>query len=294
MYNMGMIRFKFDIESQKDRYDAVKDKFKNKDFFQKLNFYVLPFMPEKFRSRVIYFPINRNDKKIYLKSIKKINKLQNEWVDSESVFLNKLRIYFPKIDDIDIYIEPSIYGTIGSYDTKYENSVYVYPRYDRKLVDIQKLLINALTHYFHFNPKDDMDEANETWQEKQRMAKKIQEDIFPSQKFRSMTEILDRQFSGKLAEESIKYLQELGFIKLNKVDEPSNLTRSESVIFDLLNENKNKVVSFDQIANYIWKDMSDVKYSEYAITKLIERLKKKLPKNIIHVQRGLGYILISS
>lgn len=289
-----MIYWNYSIENQTKIYKLVLEKLKNFDFFQSLNFYVLPHMPQKFRGRVLYLPNLNNNKKLFSKYIKKINLLQNEWINSEKELIKKLRRYFPKIDSIDIYIEPSLYGTIGSYDTKYNNSIYVYPRYDRKLMDVQKLLINALTHYYMFDSKDDMNESDKDWVKKQKISKEIQEDIFPDHKYKSMTEILDRQFAGHLAEKSIKYLQELGFLKLKVVNKPNNLTKSESEVFDLLLRNKNKLVSFDQIADCIWKDKSDEKYSEYAMTKLIERLKKKLPKNIIHTQRSIGYILISS
>lgn len=289
-----MVKWSYTLTNQDKIYNLVYQKLKNFDFFQNLNFYVLPHMPLKFRNRVIYFPKANNTRKLFKKRLNKIDKLQNEWIKSEPKFVKKIKTYFPKIDNINIYIEPSTYGTVGSYDTKYNNSVYIYPRYDRSLIDIQKLLINALTHYFMFDPKDDMNEANGNWLEKQKVSKEIQEKIFPDRKLRSMTEILDRQFAGKLAEESIKYLQALRLIKLTEIDKPANLTKSESVVFNLLRENKNKIVSFDEIADCIWKDKSEEKYSEYAITKLIERLKKKLPKNIIHVQRGFGYILISS
>lgn len=289
-----MAKWNYTLENQDKIYNLVYEKLKKFDFFQNLNFYVLPFMPQKFRDRVIYFPLDRDDKKLFTRNIKRVDRLKTEWEKSEGNFFDKLRSYFPKVDELNIYIEPSIYGTIGSYDTKYNNSVYIYPRYDRNLIDIQKLLINALTHYFMFDPKDSMEALSPIWQEKQKIARQIQESIFPSPKFKSLTEILDRQFSGKLAEKSIRYLQELGFIKLIKVDKPANLTKDESAVFDLLNENKNKIVSFGDIADSIWKENSAEKYSEYAITKQIERLKKKLPKNIIHVQRGVGYILISS
>lgn len=145
-----------------------------------------------------------------------------------------------------------------------------------------------------FDPKDDMNKSNKDWIKKQKISKEIQGDIFPDHKYKSMTEILNRQFAGHLAEEGIKYLQELGFLKLKVINKPNNLTRNESEVFDLLIKCKNRIVSFDEIANCIWKDKSEEKYSEYAITKLIERLKRKLPKYTIHTQRCVGYILVSS
>ncbi|MBP9817267.1 helix-turn-helix domain-containing protein [Candidatus Shapirobacteria bacterium] len=62
-------------------------------------------------------------------------------------------------------------------------------------------------------------------------------------------------------------------------------------MFDVLKKYIGQLVSFDRIATELWQE-SEEKYSEYAITKLIERLKKKLPKYSIHSQRGVGYILV--
>lgn len=289
-----MITWSYTLDNQKNIHNYISEKLKSFDFFQNLHFYVLPFMPLKFRARVIYYPKAINIEKLFYKQKNKIKLKEHKWKLSEKKFLKKLAQFFPEVENLKIHIQPSLIGTIGSYEIKGTNCIYLYPRYDRKIISIQKLLINVLTHYFYFDPNDDMKTVSENWYKKQEMAKKIQEKIFPKEKFKSMTEVLDRQFSGKLAEASIKYLKELGLLKLKLVSKPYNLTLEESLLFDLLAKNKNKVVDFDMISDAIWKDKSIDKYSEYAITKLVERLKKKLPKGTIHPQRGIGYILITS
>ena len=109
---------------------------------------------------------------------------------------------------------------------------------------------------------------------------------------KTMHDILDTEFSGKLAEESIKYLKELGVVKENEIKIISKLTKFQKNIFDLLNLKKGSLVSFDEIAKSIWGENYFDKYSEYAITKHIEELKKKITKNSIHSQRGYGYVLV--
>ena len=278
-----MIQFKFDLNSQTYRYNAVKDKIKNKDFYQKLNFYVLPFMPEKFRNRVIFLPEKVEPEKVYKKYRSKIRYLENKWNIVNKEFIKKLTIYFPKVNSMNIVISPQLYGSLGSVEEN-GNPIYIFPRFDRSIVGIQKLIINALVR--HSN-------QSKSWEENQLIISSIQHAFFPNSK--SMLNILDTEFAGKLAEESAKYLEKLRASSKFEVDKPENLTRSERGVMNLLLRNKNKLVTFDQIAEEIWREKAYEKYSEYAITTIIKKIKKKLKqktdKHIIQAQRGVGYIL---
>lgn len=278
-----MITFKFDLESQRQNYDLVIKKLKETDFYQNLNFYVLPKMPEKTRDRVVYLPETFEPEKIYKKHRIELDKLKEVWTKVEKEFVKNIKSVFPYIDNLEIQISPSLYGTIGFYEIL-ENKIIVKPRYDRSIVAVQKLIINSLVHYF--NPELD-------WEQKQAKVAEIQATFFP--KHKSMLKILDTQFAGKLAEESAKYLEKLKASSKFEFNKPENLTKSERNLLNLLLRNKNKLVTFDQIAEEIWREKVFEKYSEYAITTLIKKLKKKLRqktnKNIIHPQRGVGYIL---
>lgn len=284
-----MVTFKFDIEEQFENYKTVKNKLKTY-FYQDLKFYVLPFMPEKFRGRVVFLPKTCEPEKIYKKQKLRIDKLEKDWNMVKNQFLKKLKKIFPEIDSVNITISPQLYGTIGSYSLSKAN-IKVKPRYDRSILSLQGLIINALTHYFLFDYKNKMFTYSQTWLEKQNRADEITSQILPPKKPKSMTSILDTEFAGKLAEESSKYLERLKSNSKTEIQKPNDLTKNENVVFNLLLRNKNKLVSFEEISNWLWEDKSEEKYSEYAITKLIERLKKKLPKSLIQSQRGIGYIL---
>lgn len=284
-----MFNFRFELEKQEGYYNLVKNKLKTQ-FYQNLHFYVLPTMPEKFRNRVIYFPETFDPEKIFKKQRIKIETLEKKWNKNEKDFLKKLKKYFPKLDSIDITISPQLYGTIGSYRLD-AGKIIVKPRYDRNLLGLYKLIITALTHYFTYGYEDNLESKTEIWEEKQVKSKEIEEKILAKTKSKSMIKVLDTEFAGRLAEESNIYLEKLKVNSKQIINKPDSLTKKENIVFNLLLRNKNKLVSFEEISEWLWKENLEEKYSEYAITKLIERLKKKLPKNIIHSQRGVGYIL---
>lgn len=288
-----MITWKFDINRQEEYYNSVKRQLE-RDIYQELKYYVLPFMPEKFRGRVIYLPEICEPLKIYSKQKFRLSKLESEWNNSQAEFEKNIISYFSDLESVNVIISPSFYGSVGWYGFwDNEKTILVRPRYDRKLIDIQKLIVNALTHFFYISKENNLDK--DTWLEKQKKAKEIQAVIFKNDteasKSKNIHEILDSEFSGKLAEESIKYLRKIGILKEQEIKILDKLTRSQKLLFELLILNKGKLVSFDQIAKVIWGDDYYEKYSEYSITKHIEELKRKITKNSIHAQRGYGYIL---
>ncbi|OGG17983.1 hypothetical protein A3D78_05880 [Candidatus Gottesmanbacteria bacterium RIFCSPHIGHO2_02_FULL_39_14] len=75
------------------------------------------------------------------------------------------------------------------------------------------------------------------------------------------------------------------------------LSKQEKIVLDRLYKTKGKLVSYDTIGETLWKDDPE-KYSLWAISQIIRRLRKKLtlyllqPK-IIKSVRGEGYILLN-
>lgn len=282
--------WKFDLKTQTQRYKKVKKTLAT-GFYQKLHFYVLPHLPPKFKDRVVFLPEEDNSKRLFGIHKKRVCKLEKKWKKEETSFLKKINKNFPKLKTFKVFICPTFYGTIGSYEID-KNNIFLFPRHDRGVKSIQKLFINTLVH-IQYNNGLKLEKDINSWHKKQELAKLAQEQIVPSSYGKPMTTILDKQFAGKLAKESYEYLQKLGYPPKENIKKPKNLTNKEEKVFDILFAKKNNLVTFDEIADAIWtKNEIDEKYSEYAITKLIERLKKKLPPNIIHPQRGVGYILI--
>jgi DNA-binding response OmpR family regulator len=114
-----------------------------------------------------------------------------------------------------------------------------------------------------------------------------------------MLRYLENNHSGNLAVQSARYLNWLNQPLKSKINHSAltnRLTKNERVIFDLLNQRKNQVVSHEEIAETIWQEKTNEKYSLYAISKTIQRLRKRfrnsgVKTNLIHSQRGHGYIL---
>ena len=286
-----MISWKFELDRQKEYYNTFKKQLE-RDVWHELKYYVLPTMPEKFRGRVIFLPKVCEPQKIYIKQKFRLNKLETEWNKTQPKLYIRLKKFFPEVDNIDIIISPSFYGSVGWYGF-WDNgkTVLIRPRYDRRIIDIQKLVINALTHYFFVSKSNNLGKPE--WLQKQKMAEKMQFRILGDRKeSKTMHDILETEFSGNLASKSIKYLKELGLLKPQKVEVISKLTKTENIIYDLLNNNKGDLVSFDEIAKEIWGENYFDKYSEYAITKHIENLKNKITENSVHSQRGHGYLLM--
>jgi len=68
------------------------------------------------------------------------------------------------------------------------------------------------------------------------------------------------------------------------------LSKSESRLFEYMLEHKNKVISCEQIEEYLWGYDREPHTNE-AIKALIKELRKKIGKNIIKNIYGLGYSL---
>jgi len=73
-------------------------------------------------------------------------------------------------------------------------------------------------------------------------------------------------------------------------DSKINLTKKESLLFELLYENRNTIVSLEYIENSIWEEPT----TNEAIRMVISSLRKKLYENSIQNIKGFGYKLCMS
>ena len=105
--------------------------------------------------------------------------------------------------------------------------------------------------------------------------------------------------SSELEKVSKRYLEKLGFrqeeIKIN-INNPI-FTKQEKDVLGALIRNAGQIVSFDDMADIIWKDNSDQKFSLEAIAKIIQNIRIKIRtlgiiKEIIFTKRGSGYLYI--
>ena len=77
-------------------------------------------------------------------------------------------------------------------------------------------------------------------------------------------------------------------IYLNK--EPIIFSKYEQLIMDLLIKKLNLVLSNDEIVNYLYLNMVDIKVNN--IRKIMYSLRQKLPKELIQSVHGIGYRLV--
>ena len=85
----------------------------------------------------------------------------------------------------------------------------------------------------------------------------------------------------------------LGEAVLTYKDKKLELSKNEFKIMQILLENKNKVVSRDDIMNHLWKNDSFI--DDNTLTVNVTRLRKKLEdielKDFIKTKKGIGYII---
>jgi len=74
----------------------------------------------------------------------------------------------------------------------------------------------------------------------------------------------------------------------NENNEDIKLAKKEILLLDLFTKNRDKIVSFEQIEQYVWEGNLTTNEN---IRALIKRLRKKLPIESILSQGGMGYIL---
>jgi len=70
-------------------------------------------------------------------------------------------------------------------------------------------------------------------------------------------------------------------MELCKYGKPTGIifSKSEFEVLDYLVKNSNSVVSREKIAEVMWKDLSFEKYSDWAIDKMISRIREKFEEN---------------
>jgi hypothetical protein len=115
-------------------------------------------------------------------------------------------------------------------------------------------------------------------------------------KFQNITKT-DFNYPEALVKRSEKYLTKLGFPSKKLLLDIKNkiFTAQESQLLELLTNYTGEVVTFDQVADILWKDNSDEKYSLSAMAKVIENLRRKIKtlginKQVIFTKRGEGYV----
>jgi len=305
-------------------------------FFQKQGFHVLPYtVPHN--SRVIYFPklnyakipdfwdkvkqttqqlVEKND--VIIPQVEQVlpskplryQHQQKQWKRVQNFFWKKcttlLPSYFTDIRTLEI--RPTQYGSIAtgySYWLKETHYIIVYARIDS---DFSHIAEGIFLDRFK-----KLEQTNRySWSQTEAIIDFILTEtylktLFPSYKKTVLS--LEQQQSGKLAIDSKKYLRTLKLpsqtlltvknkqIRIHNKTPSVIFTTSEKRLLYKLIKKRGSVVTYDEIAYVVWKNKADKKFSLYAISKLVQRIRRKitvmgLHSRIIQAIKTQGYILI--
>lgn len=302
-------------------------------FYQKKNFCVLPYLVKK-NSRVIHLPdLEYSFITAYWERVKDrscvtdpqnldlikstagllpentldYGELAEKWLQVRNEALKILERIIPGIFNAiqELEIRPSRYGSVSSSLSAWlpgTKKIIVYVRSDCDVSHIiEAILIDRLLK---------MDIAkNFSWEEKEAVTDFLLQssplkEIF-SEYQPTLSHIRSNQ-NGSLMEKSNEYLRKLGFAneqlfglengKVKLMNEELILARSEQKIMERLITARGSTVSYDELADSLWEKEADDKYSLYAISKSVERLRTKVEAygvfpDIIQTVRGSGYML---
>ncbi len=209
---------------------------------------------------------------------------------------------FNKIRSIDIF--ETEYGTSGSWDIVYEKDyidITITWRTDFPPSNLIRTLLLAL-YTIVTGRKAEIGE--DYWFERRAVV----EFLLKYSEFSNGYKALKQALDSSLLTESELYLEKLGFpskpcisskrgsLFVSDYNLESILSKQEYTILQYLYSENGSLVTFDALAEVLWKDNSDEKFSLYAIAKVIENIRKKIRllgvnKEVIVTVRGKGYVL---
>jgi hypothetical protein len=231
------------------------------------------------------------------------NKIESDFFNDIETFLSHSKNDLCKIKEIEVLITP--FGTAGSYmvynDGNGEFRLTLSCRMDMDEGNIARIILNGLYKIGH-----DRSEIGEiSWYERMGTVEYLMNYAVFSKYWKSVM-ISDEKLI-KYSRDSEIYLVKLGFpndtqirvldtndIVINGEMNNGLFTAQEKGVLIEMLINRNKIYSYDEIADILWEDDSDAKFSLYAIAKVIENIRRKLKYqglqgNLIKTVRGKGY-----
>ncbi len=219
--------------------------------------------------------------------------------------------FFPHQDTITILnIIPTKFGTGSSYykhKTADGYEAFITYRIDKKYSFAIKSFISLMVTI----EKEFNDDKFDDWTARKSISDFIfnntsLKQYFPELESSGALEFLE-EYKGEIAEQSAKYLSQLGYplpksfsYKDNTIffnEEPlQELENKEIDILKHLIEHRSQICSFQEIGDIYWGEDAQDKYSLEALAKLIEKIRKSFQKNNIPTRclqtvRKRGYLL---
>lgn len=237
--------------------------------------------------------------------------IKTQWNAIAPSFWEQLNTFLPEISSKvkKLVIRQTAFGSRASGVRKKKTTpgeVTVYLRFDAKLSHIPAAIFIATLDNIHKNGLL----YGFNWEERQAIGDFLLchtalAQLFP--KHESTILAVRKDPAAELRNQSRAYLTSLGFPpkRLFTVDSKQQVAINDSClplrpkekeVMTLLIEKRNQVVTANDIAERLWAEEAQSKYSLYAISKVVERLRKRVQSQgifpgIIETRRGQGFIL---
>ncbi len=236
---------------------------------------------------------------------KDIEKIKKEWEKTEGNFFKDVNIFLhfekslAKIDEINILITP--HGTIGSFNPPRIGNKFKLFVTSRVDMPVGNIASGILQNLFIIENNIGGEIGEDKYIKRMSAIAFLFENTLFKKYYPDYKNLLKNDFNCdvKTINKSNEYLEKLGFkqeeIKIN-INNPI-FTKQEKDVLGALIRNTGQIVSFDGMADIIWKDKSDQKFSLEAIAKIIQNIRIKIRtlginKEVIFTKRGSGYLLL--
>lgn len=227
--------------------------------------------------------------------------LRTDFLDKCTRFFGNSK-KFSKVRSIQIYNTP--YGTSGSWDIVYSKSgidIHLTWRHD---MPVNYLARTMLLAFYTVVARKKAEIGENYWYER----KAVVDFLLKFSEISEFNITKQKVDVSSLLTKSEAYLKKLGFPSQPVVTENEGvlyaletdlskvLSIQEFDVISLLYKNQGNTVSIDDIADMLWRDLVDEKYSLYAIAKVIENIRRKVRtlgvnQKVIYTVRGTGYVL---
>jgi len=235
----------------------------------------------------------------------KLNKLQKEWLKIEESFFAdvvkflKFEKAMSKVSEIYILLTP--YGTVGSFNPPRIGNgfkLFVTSRID---MNVGNIAAGILQNLFIIDTHIGGELNTNNYIKRMSAINFIFKNTIFSKYYPNFVDLLEENHEVKIKQlsDSNKFLEKLGFqakeVDINLND--TNFTKQELKALNYLIKNKNSVITFDSLAEAVWGEKVDDKFSLEALAKIIENLRRKIRnqgtnKEVIFTKRGSGYLLL--
>ena len=234
-----------------------------------------------------------------------VNQLHSQLNQHLTPFWTKFTQFFPqytnRLTKVNIY--PTQLGAISTFRlAKQENSTTdIYLRLDATIVDFFEAILTIIL-------RPHLEQLHFSWEEIESIVDFLLLDSTLALKdvpyYGTIPHLRQQQF-GRYQKQSQTYLTKLGItthsfwqIKNQQIyfqDKPlENLSLNEQKLLEVLILKRPKIATFDEIIEHVWPQNYEI--TQWAVTKLVQRLRRKLHQNHIHLpliqaHRKHGYSL---